>query len=54
MAKEEDSETSKFLYYSYYELNSPKKLYSSNLLSNIKKYLTLIYSIIVKKGIRKI
>ena len=53
MAKEEDSETSKFLYYSYYESNSPKKPYGSNLLLNIKKYLALIYSIIVKKGIKK-
>jgi hypothetical protein len=54
MVREEDNETSEFLYCSYYELNGLKKLYSSNLSMNMKKHLLLIHSIIVEKGIGKI
>ena len=53
-AREEDNETSEFLYCSYCEPNGPKKPYGSNLLTNMKKHLFSIYSIIVKKGIKKI
>jgi hypothetical protein len=53
-AREEDNETSDFLYCSYCEPNGLKKLYSSNLPTNMKKHLLSAHSIIVEKGIRKI
>jgi len=54
MLKEEDKENLNFLYYSYYKLDSPKKLDSSNIPINIKKYLLLAYRITIKKVVRKI
>ena len=54
MAREEDNETSEFLYCSYCEPNGLKKPYSSNLPMNMKKHLLSVHSIIVEKGIGKI
>ena len=54
MLKEKDKENSNFLYYSNYKLDSPKKLYSSNIPINIKKHLLLAHRITVKKAVRKI
>ena len=52
--KEEDQENPDFLYCSRCELDSPKKLYSSNIPTNIKKHLLLAHRITIKKPIRKI
>jgi hypothetical protein len=52
--KEEDNETSEFLYCSHCEPNSLKKPYGSNLPTNMKKHLLSAHGITVEKGIGKI
>ncbi|KAH8800207.1 hypothetical protein F5884DRAFT_809657 [Xylogone sp. PMI_703] len=53
-AREEDDETSEFLYCFHCGLNGFKKPYGSNLPTNMKKHLLSVHSIIVEKGIGKI
>jgi hypothetical protein len=53
-AREEDNETSEFLYCSHCDPNGPKKPYGSNLPTNMKKHLLSAHEITVEKGIGKI
>ena len=53
-AREEDNETSEFLYCSYCESNGLKKPYGFNLPSNMKKHLFSAHNIIIEKEIGKI
>jgi len=54
MAKEEDNENPKFLYCTHCNPDSPEKLYSSNISSNMRAHLWIVHQIVVENAIGKI